>query len=137
MIAPDFDPTAALIAGWLTARLGLQVNRQQVDADRILAVKLELADGSHVDLTRNGEAGTATLSRTGLPDRTLPLGRRPLGEELAEELRRLDADLTYAAALAGATGVDALDDRPATRVHIWKDPALAERPEKEKSGAAA
>lgn len=137
VVAPDFDPTAALIAGWLTTRLGLKVNRQQVDADRILAVKLELTDGSHVDLTRNGEAGTATLSRTGLPDRTLPLSRRPLGEELAEELRRLDADQTYAGALAGATGVDALDERPDTRVHIWKDPALAERPEKEKAGATA
>src|SRR6266511_2253468 len=50
-------------------------------------------------------------------------------DELAEELRRLDADQPYAAALAAATGVTGLNERPPKRVHVWKDPALAEPPE--------
>jgi hypothetical protein len=71
------------------------------------------------------------MSRTGLPDRILPLADRALGEELAEELRRLDADQVYAKALAAATGLGGKDlgDRLSTRVHKWHDPALAERPD--------
>ena len=42
--------------------------------------------------------------RTGQHDRHLPLVRRPLGEELAEELRRLDADQVYAEALGATPG---------------------------------
>jgi hypothetical protein len=67
----------------------------------------------------------ATLKRTGLPDRVLPLVRRQLGDQLAEELRRLDSDQPYAAALESATGTAGLDNRPATRVHIWHDPQPA------------
>ena len=66
------------------------------------------------------------LRRTGVGDRILPLFERTLGEDLAEELRRLDADQPYAAALAAATGTHGLDDRPPTRVHIWHDPGISE-----------
>jgi hypothetical protein len=69
------------------------------------------------------------LRRTGQNDRDLPLTRRPLGDELAEELRRLDADEIYAEALGALTGMKRLNERPATRVHIWQDPALSEAPE--------
>jgi hypothetical protein len=55
--------------------------------------------------------------------------RRPLGEELAEELRRLDADEPFAAALGAATDMTDLSTRPNVRVHVWKDPALAEQAE--------
>jgi glucose-6-phosphate dehydrogenase assembly protein OpcA len=78
-------------------------------------------------LTRDN--GTAVFSRTGQLDRQLPLPRRPLGDELAEELRRLDPDQPYAAALEAATGSRGLASRPPTRVHVWNDPALAERPD--------
>ena len=50
-----------------------------------------------------------------MADRILPLATSRLGEELAEELRRLDADQPYAAALAYAMDVSDLNDRPATR----------------------
>ena len=63
------------------------------------------------------------LRRTGQPDRALPLPRRELSDLLAEELRRLDADDTYAEALQVTTGTTGLADRPARRVHIWQDPA--------------
>jgi glucose-6-phosphate dehydrogenase assembly protein OpcA len=88
-------------------------------------VRLLCANGDALSLTRDDNI--ATFQRTGQEDRQLPLVRRPLGEELAEELRRLDADQIYADALACATGVDHLDDRPTIRVHIWQDPALAAR----------
>ncbi|HZN77069.1 MAG TPA: glucose-6-phosphate dehydrogenase assembly protein OpcA [Micromonosporaceae bacterium] len=124
--APATDPTAALLGGWLTARFGVPHSIETIDSGRLRSVAFEFDDGTELSLTR--ENGTAILRRTGQTDRVLPLIRRPLGDELAEELRRLDADQPYAAALAAATGVSGLDDRPPTRVHIWQDPALADRP---------
>ena len=50
-----------------------------------------------------------------------------VGDELAEELRRLDADQIYAEALGAMAGATDLDKRPPMRVHVWKDPALAAR----------
>ena len=70
----------------------------------------------------------ALLNRTGLPERVLPLVRRQLGDQLAEELRRLDADQPYAAALEAATGRSGLSQRPGARVHVWHDPAPADGP---------
>jgi hypothetical protein len=55
----------------------------------------------------------------------MPLPKRPVGDELAEELRRLDADQIYGEALGALAGIPDLDKRPAMRVHVWKDPALA------------
>jgi hypothetical protein len=55
----------------------------------------------------------------------MPLPRRPVGDELAEELRRLDADQVYGEALGALAGLSHLDDRPAQRVHVWKDPVQA------------
>ncbi len=46
----------------------------------------------------------------------MPLEQRDLGDLLAEELRRLDADETYAEALAAATGSDRAD-RPLAAPH--------------------
>ena len=46
-----------------------------------------------------------------------------LGDLLAEELQRLDADETYAEALQAATGATGLSARPETRTHVWIDPA--------------
>ncbi len=124
--APQTDPSAALLAGWLGVRLGVKP-RIAGDSRHLRSLHLRLADGGELDIIRSN--GTAILRRTGLPDRTMPLPPRPLGDELAEELRRLDADQPYAAALAAATGVTGLNERPPKRVHVWKDPALAEPPE--------
>jgi glucose-6-phosphate dehydrogenase assembly protein OpcA len=124
--APADDPSAALLRGWLSTRLGIEVRASSVGVDRLAAVHLELDNGV-ASLTRNN--GQATLRRTGLPDRVLPLVTRPLGEELAEELRRLGPDQPYARALAATTGAGPLEDRPATRVHVWQDPAVSEHPD--------
>jgi glucose-6-phosphate dehydrogenase assembly protein OpcA len=126
--APENDPSVALMSGWLAARLNV-TPELQAPAKRgggLHAIRLALGDGGTLEIVRDN--GTVRLSRTGLPDRTLPLGNRPLGEELAEELRRLDADQPYSAALAATTGRSGLDQQAVKRVHIWKDPAAAEYP---------
>ncbi len=122
--APEKDPTAALMRGWLAARLHIDpVARPTSEFPRMRAVELDCANQDVLTLTR--ENGTATFTRTGQLDRQLPLVRRPLGDELAEELRRLDADQIYAEALSALSGVHGLEERSPTRVHVWKDPALA------------
>ncbi len=117
---PD-NPSAALVAGWISARLGVRVRRVESRGPGITAVEVVL-DGKDVLRLGRPDGYLATLSRTGMSDRQLPLKRRPLGDLIAEELRRLDADQPYADALSAATGEKDLDSRPAKRVHIWKDP---------------
>jgi glucose-6-phosphate dehydrogenase assembly protein OpcA len=127
--APKSDPTAALMRGWLAARLGVMPTLEvTTEYPRMREVRLICADGEHVSLSRHDDA--AVLSRPGQDDRDLPLTRRPLGEELAEELRRLDADQIYADSLSALTGVEGLDERPKMRVHIWQDPSVSEEPER-------
>jgi glucose-6-phosphate dehydrogenase assembly protein OpcA len=129
IVAPDSDPCATLLGGWLRTRLGVQPTREKGASKIMEAVSLDLEDGGTLELVRNLSAGTAILHRSGQRDLTLTLARRPLGEELAEELRRLDADEPYAAALAAATGQRNLNTRGPSRVHVWHDPAVAEQPE--------
>ncbi|GAA4684062.1 glucose-6-phosphate dehydrogenase assembly protein OpcA [Phytohabitans rumicis] len=124
IVAPASDPTAALMSGWLTARLGIRPRLEATsDFPRMRSVTLECAGGEVITLTR--EDSMATFSRTGHADRSLPLVRRPTGEELAEELRRLDSDNIYGDALGAFAGVSGLDSRPPKRVHIWKDPVAS------------
>jgi glucose-6-phosphate dehydrogenase assembly protein OpcA len=124
---PPADPTRALLAGWLHARLGLAVQTQDATGAGVAGVDLETTD-VQVQLLAAAQS-TATLRRSDRPERTMPLEHRDLGDLLAEELRRLDADETYAAALAAATGVTGLAARPATRTHLWHDPTDAADPD--------
>ena len=124
IMAPTKDPTAALMSGWLQSRLGIQPELQPSDrAPRMHSVQLICENGDHVTVTR--EENTALFSRTGQEDRYMPLPKRPVGDELAEELRRLDADQIYSEALGAMAGVTGLDQKPPMRVHVWKDPTLA------------
>ncbi len=117
------DPSRALLCGWLTSRLGRAVQVDDSAGPGITEVEIVL-DSTRLHLVR-GEGAQVVLSHSGQPDRTLPLPQRELGDLLAEELRRLDADETYSEALAALTGVGDLSDRPATRRHVWLDPAQA------------
>jgi glucose-6-phosphate dehydrogenase assembly protein OpcA len=123
--APPADPVAVLLGGWLTARIGVAPGREVGTGKIMEAVRLDFTSGRTLTLRRDLNGGTALLQLTGQRDRILPLVRRPHGEELAEELRRLDPDQMYAAALGAATGIGGLDNKPSTRVHVWKDPAPA------------
>jgi glucose-6-phosphate dehydrogenase assembly protein OpcA len=121
------DAQAKLLAGWLEARLGVSPRVEPNSSGALEAVAFSLDDGGSLSLTRHG--GTAILHRPGYEDRIMPLVVRKLGEELAEELRRLDADQSYSAALGAAYDLTGLAERPRNRIHIWQDPGLAERPE--------
>jgi glucose-6-phosphate dehydrogenase assembly protein OpcA len=119
------NPSAALLAGWLGARLGVPATVVESAGPGVTAVRIRLADGELAVHRPDGRL--ATFSRTGQADRELPLPRRDLGELMAEELRRLDPDPVYAEALATATGVapEQLANRPRRRAFVWRDPALA------------
>lgn len=95
--APD-SPSTDLLAGWLAHRLKVPVKRVATPpGSGIGAVRLERKSGP-IDLVRPGNS-VATLSQPGQPDRRITLPRRESQEILADELRRLDPDDTYADAL--------------------------------------
>ena len=127
VVTGDPGPSRELVAGWLRAALGVEVTSEDSGTSGITSVRIDLQEGQ-VCIRRDAER-TALLSRTGQPDRRMPLEPRELGDLLAEELRRLDADQTYALALSAATGVDDLDDRPVHRTHVWHDPTEADDPD--------
>jgi glucose-6-phosphate dehydrogenase assembly protein OpcA len=96
-------------------------------------VRLEGTDIVRID---RPDGYLATLTRTGMSDRQLPLKRRSLSELIGEELRRLDADQPYADALSAVTGEKDLDSRPAKREHVWVDPMAPARRRTTKKAAA-
>jgi glucose-6-phosphate dehydrogenase assembly protein OpcA len=115
------SPSALLLAGWLRERLGVEVGVEETAGPGLTEAEIRLDDGTRVLVSRpDGEH--ATLHRAGLGDRTVALPRRDTGTSLAEELRRLDPDQPYAAALAAATGQTGLHERSPVRVHEWLDP---------------
>ena len=128
------SPSRALMAGWLHSRLGLAPTLVDSDGPGLTGVRFALADGGLIELSRR-DPRTAVLTRTGQADRTMPLPRRELGDLLAEELRRLDADQAYADALGSASGVTGLTRRPSRRRHVWRDPATpgADQPKPEQA----
>lgn len=99
---PD-HPAADLLAGWLGWALDVPVARVHSGAGTgLVSVRLRRASGP-VDLVL-GEKDLATLSVPGQPVRQVPLVTHGLAEYLALELRRLDADEIYAAALTEGLG---------------------------------
>ena len=120
------NPTATLLAGWLRQRLGIEVTVEDSRGPGITEVEISAkrpnGDSYDVQITRP-DGRLATLTRTGEPDRALPLARREIGDLLAEELRRMDPDYVYAETLATVTGETGLEGRPAVRTHVWRDPA--------------
>jgi glucose-6-phosphate dehydrogenase assembly protein OpcA len=90
------EPALDILAGWLASRIEGPVRRVVGD------LKVELGRKSEtITLSRPQEGVTATLSRTGRPDALVPLARRETRECLAEDMRRLDPDEIYFAALEG------------------------------------
>lgn len=108
------DPSAALLAGWLGSRLGVTPAIADTDVERnsehlpgIGGVSFTLENGDEIAVDRDS-GGTTVLRRTGFPDRTQTINGRTLGELLAEELRHLDPDQPYQAALGTCTGEESL-----------------------------
>ncbi|MGW0863688.1 MULTISPECIES: glucose-6-phosphate dehydrogenase assembly protein OpcA [Streptomyces] len=111
----EFNPSCELLAMWLADRLDVPVKRSLSGGPGLTAVRMDTNCGP-IKLDR-ADGSLATLSIDGQPDRGVALKRRDTAELIAEELRRLDPDDTYASALR--YGVDRLKSSwsaPAPRV---------------------
>jgi glucose-6-phosphate dehydrogenase assembly protein OpcA len=134
-----FNPSCELLAMWLADRLDVPVRRSASSGPGLTAVRMGTSCGSIV-LDR-ADGSLATLSIEGQPDRAVALQRRDTAELIAEELRRLDPDDTYASALkygverlAGPSSESAEgEDVPSTAAEptvTAEAPASAEAPAK-------
>ncbi|MBO0814703.1 MAG: glucose-6-phosphate dehydrogenase assembly protein OpcA [Actinobacteria bacterium] len=92
------NPTAELIAAWLSIRLGVPVVSEPTAGPGITEVRFTTTEGDVVIARPDGRI--AHLSRPGQPERRVALHRRDTTELLEEELRRLDPDDVYADVLA-------------------------------------
>ncbi|MBZ9645467.1 glucose-6-phosphate dehydrogenase assembly protein OpcA [Streptomyces sp. PSKA30] len=101
----EFNPSCELLAMWLADRLDVPVKRSLSSGPGLTAVRMDTDCGA-IMLDR-ADGSLATLSIQGQPDRAVALKRRETAELIAEELRRLDPDDTYASALR--YGVDRLN----------------------------
>jgi glucose-6-phosphate dehydrogenase assembly protein OpcA len=98
VIAEEHNPSADLIAAWLTDRLGVPFRRDVSGGPGITQVTFSSSEG---DITISRPDGrNATLTRADQPERYVALHRRDAAELLAEELRRLDPDEIYRESLA-------------------------------------
>ncbi|CAL9409451.1 glucose-6-phosphate dehydrogenase assembly protein OpcA [Streptomyces sp. enrichment culture] len=93
----EFNPSCELLAMWLADRLGVPVRRSVSAGPGLTGVRMD-TDCGPIVLDR-ADGTLATLSIQGQPDRAVALKRRETAELIAEELRRLDPDDTYASAL--------------------------------------
>jgi glucose-6-phosphate dehydrogenase assembly protein OpcA len=92
------NPSADLIASWLSVRLGIPFATTVSDGPGITAVTFDTSEGE-VSVTRP-DGRVAILRRAGQPERKVALHRRDTAELLAEELRRLDPDEVYGETIA-------------------------------------
>lgn len=92
------NPSADLIAAWLTSRLGAPFDRDESGGPGVTQVRFAAAEGDIAISRPDGR--TATLARPGQQDRRVALHRRDIADLLAEELRRLDPDEVYGETLA-------------------------------------
>jgi glucose-6-phosphate dehydrogenase assembly protein OpcA len=92
------SPSTDLLAAWLAETLRCKVTRARSRAGTgMISVRLERRSGA-VDLVRP-DGTVATLTQPGQPVRRITLARRATAECLADELRRLDPDDIYEAAI--------------------------------------
>ncbi|MFD3522908.1 glucose-6-phosphate dehydrogenase assembly protein OpcA [Streptomyces sp. NPDC058653] len=93
----EMNASCELLGMWLADRLHVPVTRSVSPGPGLTAVRME-TDCGPIELRRS-DGSLATLSIDGQPDRAVALNRRETSELIAEELRRLDPDDTYAATL--------------------------------------
>lgn len=92
------SPSILLFGAWLRNTLGCEFEATyDPEATGLLSVVLETPSGDIA--IRRPDGHNATLSQPGQPDHLIALPSRSLGESLAEELRRMDADPVYGEAL--------------------------------------
>lgn len=87
------NPSADLLAAWLSDRLHVPIERANSKGPGITDVAL-LTGGGEIEITRP-DGRLASFSVPNANDRPVALKRRDTAELLAEELRRLDPDDIY------------------------------------------
>jgi glucose-6-phosphate dehydrogenase assembly protein OpcA len=92
------NPTADLLAAWLSHGFGVPVQTEPSAGPGITEVRFATSDGEIAIARPDGRV--AHLRRPGQPERRVALHRRETTELLEEELRRLDPDEVYAETLA-------------------------------------
>jgi glucose-6-phosphate dehydrogenase assembly protein OpcA len=92
------NPSADLVAAWLTERLKAPFTREVSEGPGITEVRFAVSDGDITICRPDGR--TATLTRPGQQDRRVALHRRDAAELMSEELRRLNPDEVYGETLA-------------------------------------
>ena len=89
---------ADLLAAWLTSRTGIDTELIEAPGHYgIMGVEL-VTDAGSIKVSRT-DGSMATFSAPGVPGRLLALARRDLNALITEELRRLDDDPAYSAAM--------------------------------------
>ncbi|WP_274556996.1 glucose-6-phosphate dehydrogenase assembly protein OpcA [Streptomyces spiramyceticus] len=135
----EFNPSVELLGMWLADRLHVPVKRSMSSGPGLTGVQMETNCGP-IRLHRP-DGSLASLSIQGQPDRAVALKRRETAELIAEELRRLDPDDTYASALK--FGVERLGEQakaaPAANENASDEAGAADAADepKAKSSAAA
>lgn len=126
--------SAFLLAGWLAGALDISVlqARSQVGTG-LVSVRLQ-RDGGPIDLVR-AAGQVASLAQPNQPMREVALLEPGLSESLAAELRRLDADQVYAAALC--LGLPKVSKRSVTQSEAIRAGEAPERPTLTRSGSSA
>ncbi|MFF3325159.1 glucose-6-phosphate dehydrogenase assembly protein OpcA [Streptomyces sp. NPDC002889] len=108
------NPSTELLARWFADKLKVPVEMVVTDGPVITAVRLRTTEGEiHID---RPEGPVARLAIPGQPSRVLALKVRTTAELIAEELRRLDPDEIYAAALQASV----MAPTPAEAVEVTK-----------------
>ncbi|MEA4942972.1 MAG: glucose-6-phosphate dehydrogenase assembly protein OpcA [Propionicimonas sp.] len=93
------NAAGVLLAAWLDDRLGVEVRLEDEAGEYgIMGVELQ-TDAGDIRLTRT-DGTMAAFSAPGVPRRIVALPRRDLNALITEELRRLDEDAAYHAAMA-------------------------------------
>ncbi|WP_406860229.1 glucose-6-phosphate dehydrogenase assembly protein OpcA [Streptomyces sp. HUAS MG47] len=129
----EFNPSVELLGMWLADRLKVPVKRLVSAGPGLTSVRLD-SDCGPIVLDRP-DGSLATLSIQGQPDRAVALKRRETAELIAEELRRLDPDDTYASALR--YGVARLGEEKAPNPPVKKAEAAPAAAEEAPKPAAA
>ncbi|MFF4781525.1 glucose-6-phosphate dehydrogenase assembly protein OpcA [Streptomyces griseorubiginosus] len=122
----EYNPSCELLAMWLADRLDVPVRRSLSSGPGLTAVRMETSHGP-ITLDR-ADGSLATLSIDGQPDRAVALKRRETAELIAEELRRLDPDDTYASALRFGVHRLNVSNGHADTVEKPKEPEQPEQP---------
>ena len=101
---PADNPSVDIAAGWLSDRLNVPVEREALSGDftdQFPIRRLSITRTSGPVVIEAMGTRTIKVSVPGNPDTKVTMDQRTDADCLAEELRYLDPDLAYEAALAG------------------------------------